>query len=41
MKYETPSLEVLLVDEELFMAITDSEYGDAGKDDSLDFGGDW
>jgi hypothetical protein len=41
MKYETPSLEVLLVEEELFMALSVNDSGDAGDDDSLDFGDNW
>ena len=39
MKYETPTLEVILVKEELFMALSVNGSGDS--DDSLDFGGDW
>ena len=41
MKYETPSLEILLVEEELFMELSVNESGDVDENDSLDFGGNW
>lgn len=41
MKYETPILEVLLVDEELFMALSVNGSGDARDDESLDFDENW
>lgn len=39
MKYETPKLEVVLVEEELFMALSVNDSGDG--DGGLDFGGNW
>lgn len=39
MKYETPVLEILLVEEELFMELSVNGSGD--DDGGLDFGGDW
>ena len=39
MKYETPSLEILLVEEELFMELSVNNSGDTN--DSLDFEGEW
>lgn len=38
MKYETPTLEVLIVEEELFMELSVNGSGD--EDGDLDFG-DW
>ena len=37
MKYETPSLEILLVEEELFMELSVNESGDVDEKDSLDW----
>lgn len=39
MKYETPALEVVLVEEELFMELSVNDSGDG--DGELDFGGNW
>lgn len=41
MKYETPTLELLIVEEELFMALSVNGTGDARDDESLDFDGEW
>lgn len=41
MTYETPKLEIVLVEEELFMLLSVNESGDSSDDDSLDFGGNW
>ena len=41
MKYESPSLEFLLVEEELFMELSVNESGDISDNDSLDFGKEW
>ena len=41
MKYETPSLEILLVEEELFMELSVNNSGDISDSASLDFGKEW
>ena len=39
MKYETPILEIVLVEDELFMDLSVNDSGDG--DGGLDFGGNW
>lgn len=37
MQYETPKLEILLVEEELFMALSVNESGDGDTDGEIDW----